>query len=132
MSLPTVVGDDEAVVSFVLESNKFKGSGVDHRQLMPSIRHGNTSVYRIAGLSEAQTAAAGHVIALERPKPGILGWAELVVLAIRAAQPLRLNAAEPPPRHALIEGWPPAIEDKRTMAMALASKAKTVKRCTVP
>ena len=84
MSLPTDVSDDEAVVSFVLESSKFKSNGIDHRQLMPSIKYGNTSVYRIEGLSESETAEAGHAIALERPKPGILGWAELIVLAIRA------------------------------------------------
>ncbi len=132
--LPAIVGDDEEVASFVFESNKFKKDQLDYRQLMPSRKYGNTSVYRIEGLTETETSDAGHAIALVRSKPGILGWAILIAKAIRLLQPhpLKLNAAEPPPRHAQIEGWPAAIEDQRTVAMDLASKTKVVKRSTVP
>jgi hypothetical protein len=135
VTLPAIVDDHEEVASFVFESNKFKGDDLDFRQLMPSKKFGNTSVYRTAGLNENETADAGHAIALERPKPGILGWGVLVARAIRLispSTPLSLNADEPPPRHALIEGWPAAVQEQRTLAMNLASKAKVVKRSTVP
>jgi hypothetical protein len=134
MCLPAIVGDDELVVSFVLESGKFKaGGGLDHRQLMPSNKYGNTFIFRIESLSEVETAEAGHeLVALPRNKLGILGWAELIVRAVRAMQPLIVNADEPPPRHALIEGWPQAREQQRTLAILLASKVRVVQRSTIP
>ncbi|MGO8977202.1 MAG: hypothetical protein ACLP0B_09885 [Steroidobacteraceae bacterium] len=132
MTLPAIVDEHEEVASFVFESNKFKGNDLDFRQLMPSKRFGNTSVYRTVGLSETETADAGHAIALERPKPGILGWGVLIARAIRLISPLSINAAEPPPRHALIEGWPAAVQEQRALAMNLASKATVIKRTTVP
>lgn len=131
MPLSAIVDDHEEVASFVFESSKIKGNDLDFRQLMPSKRYGNTSVYRTVGLSENETADAGHAIALERPKPGILGWGILVARAIRLIPPLSINAAEPPPRHAQIEGWP-AVQEQRALAMNLASKAKVIKRSTIP
>ncbi len=133
MCLPAIVADDEFVVSFVLESNKFKPGGLDHRQLLPSNKHGNTSVFRTADLNDGEIADTGHrLVALPRDKNGILGWAELVVRAVRALQPLEVIAKEPPPRHALIDQWPQAKEQQRTLAIHLASKAKVVKQSTVP
>jgi hypothetical protein len=131
VTIPKDVDDAEEVASFVLESSKFKGSGIDWRQLMPSRSHGNTSVHRIDGLSEDEIADAGHVIALQRPKLGILGWGVLIAKAIRLLVPLSISAREPPPRHAQIEDWP-AVEDQRALAMDLARTAKVTKRSTVP
>jgi hypothetical protein len=133
MTLPADVLDDEAVVSFIVESSKIiKDCEVDHRQFLPSKKYGNHSVYRTAGASEIETAAAGHAIALQRPKPGIHGWAAFVVKAIRSFPPLTLRSAEPPPRHALIEGWPQAPQDQRTLAIQLANQARFVKYSTIP
>lgn len=133
MALPAVVGDDEQVVSYVLEESKFKHDGIDHRQLMPSRRYHNTSVFRTDGQELQEIANQGHnMVALPRPKPGILGWATLAARDIRITQPLTIRSDEPPDRHALIEGWPAGVQDQRAAAMRLASKAVVVRRSTVP
>lgn len=122
------VGDDEALASFVLESNKFKSDGaVDHRQLMPSNRHKNTSVFRIDGLQHADTVALGNAeVAVKRGKPGVLGWVLLRAGTVREVRPLTVIPKEPPPKHALVENWPPP-EQWRTLALLLASKAQSVR-----
>jgi hypothetical protein len=131
--LPAAVGDDEPLASYVLESNKFKQDGIDHRQLMPSNKYGNASVFRTKGLGFAEAAAIGHKeVAVPRQKPGILGWAEVFAKVVRAALPLTVDRDEPPERHALIQGWPQQREQQRTLALLLATKATVVKHSTVP
>ena len=131
--MPEAVVDDETVVSFIVESTKIiKGVDVDHRQFLPSKRYGNHSVYRTTGETDPATATAGHAIALQRSKSGIYGWAAFMARTIRSFLPLTLRSDEPPPRHALIEGWPQSPQDQRTLAMQLASKAVLVKHSTIP
>lgn len=134
MPLPEQVGDAELLASYVLESNKFKSDGIDHRQLMPSKRYGNTSAFRIDGLSAVQSAAIGHTeVAMTRGKLGILGWAVLGVGAVRAAAPLTVARDEPPDRHAVIGAWPQQLHEQRTLALLLAvGVVRTVKHSTVP
>jgi hypothetical protein len=132
MTLLAEILDDEAVVSFIVESSKIKDGEVDHRQFLPSRKYGNHSLYRTVGATEVETAAAGHAIALARQKPGIHGWAAFVAKAIRSFPPLTLRSDEPPPRHALIEGWPQALQDQRTLAIQLASQARFVQHSTIP
>jgi hypothetical protein len=133
MTMPEVVDDDEAVVSFIVESSKIiKGVEVDHRQFLPSKRYGNHSVYRTTGITDVETAVAGHTIALQRSKSGIYGWAAFIARTVRSFSPLTLRSDEPPPRHALIEGWPQTPQDQRTLAIQLASKATLVKHPTIP
>ena len=133
MPLPPQVGDDELLANFVVESNKFKHDGIDHRQLMPSKTHGNTSAFRSDGLEQTEVADLGHnEVAAPRQKRGILGWAEFLARTIRAVTPLTLSSDEPPPRHAVIEGWPQQQEQRRALAMLLASKATVVMHSTVP
>jgi len=132
MPLPAQVGDHESLAFFVIESNKFKHDGIDHRQLMPSNRYGNTSAFRIDGLALDEIASIGHdVVAIPRQKLGILGWAELIAKVVRSCPPLLVDSDEPPPRHALVHQWPEQKEQQRTLALVLASKAKIVKKSTV-
>jgi hypothetical protein len=134
MPWPGAIGADDYTATFILERNKFATDGIDHRQLLPSNRYGNTSVFRIDGLSEDEIAQIGHgQVAPPRGKPGILGWAELQASDVRATAPLTIDPDEPPQRHALIQGWPLQPQDRRTLALALASKVrKVVRRSTVP
>ncbi len=83
MALPAVVDDDEPLVSYVLENSKFKADGIDHRQLMPSNRYGNTSVFRREGLGEEETAALGHKESTDAGTPPLLGEIEETRLDLR-------------------------------------------------
>jgi hypothetical protein len=134
MPWPGEIADGDSMATFIVENSKFTRDGIDHRQLMPSNRYGNTSVFRIDGLGADEIAQVGHgEVALPRAKPGILGWAELQAADVRSTTPLTVNPDEPPSRHAVIESWPAQPQHRRTLALALASKVRAVvRRSTAP
>ena len=120
--------DSEHLAHFILEQNKIRGDGtVHHRALMPSTKTGNKSVFRVDGLDDHVVCDLGRKEVGQPQGRLILGWADLVALDVRE-QKLKVRPDEPPSRHALVEGWPPAIEDQRTVAMVLAQRA-SLKRC---
>jgi hypothetical protein len=116
------VADPEALVHYIKESSKFAADGVNHRLFLLPKNGTNKSVFRVDGLSIAEVLALGveHVgKAAEKP---IYGWARLIARDVRSLS-LSVRPDEPPPRHALIEGWPTGWEDQRVLAMAIAAKA---------
>lgn len=120
------VADDEQIANFVLESNKIRSDGnIHHRAFLPGKNDGERSVMRISGLSEEYAAANGQAFVGNPMNKTILGWGELSAAAIRTVNPLTVVADVPPPRHALIGGWPAAPEQRMALAMALAAKSTT-------
>jgi hypothetical protein len=128
--LPAQIDDDEYLTNFVLESNKFKneklpGGGirlvVTYKAFEPGA--GERSVFRMDGLSEDAIAELGRAfVGQPREKP-IYGWGRLTAGVVRRVVPLQVRADEPPPRHAVIDTWPPDIEHARVLMMELASEA---------
>ncbi len=120
------IADTESLAIFVLDSKKIKADGVTWRAFMPSEEDGERSVFRVDELSGADIAAIGQreVGDTQKPLPRqIRGWARITAEEVRKRPPLVVVPAEPPPRHAVIRGWPPAREEKQRLAMDLAEVA---------
>ena len=120
------IADTESLAIFVLDSKKIKSDGVTWRAFMPSEEDGERSVFRVDELSNTDIAALGQreVGDTQMPQPRqIRGWARFTAEEVRKRPPLVLVPDEPPPRHAVIRGWPPAFEEKQRLAMDLAEVA---------
>jgi hypothetical protein len=125
---PSHVLDSEALAHFIFESSKIRGDGtVHHRALMPSIKTGNKSVFRINNLTDAEISGTGQAEVGDPQARVMLGWARLLAARVRE-QKLTVRTDEPPLRHALIEGWSTSVEEQRLAAMALAQNAQFVRR----
>src|SRR5580658_9319528 len=123
--LPAQIDDGEYLTNFVLESNKFRNEELaGHGGVRVVLRHtafmhdqtGERSVFRMDGLTQDAVAELGRVfVGQPREKP-ILGWGRLTAGVVRRIAPLQVRADEPPPRHAVIDTWPPDIEHARSLA----------------
>ena len=116
------VVDDEPLANFVLEENKFKPDGVHWRAFRPG-SDGERSVFRVQDLCDEYIAATGQAFVGNLRDKQILGWARLSASAVRAGTPLLARPDVPPPRHAVIVGWPSEKERQKALAMLLASRA---------
>jgi hypothetical protein len=123
------VADEEQIANFILESNKFRPDGTVHpRAFLPGKNDGERSVMRISGLSAEYTAATGQAFVGNLRDRKVLGWGQISAAEIRSPNALGIAldvvSDVPPPRHALINGWPPERERRDALALLLASKAK--------
>lgn len=96
------VDDNESLARFLLQSNQFNAVMVKPAALLPNPKDRETSVSRhgrepLACLWEIGLAAAGTRT--------LYGAAIFKAHVVRNAQ-LEVMADEPPPRHAVIQGWP--------------------------
>jgi hypothetical protein len=66
-------------------------------------------------------------VAQPRDKPAVLGWGRIAAGVVRRIGALLARADEPPPRHAVKENWPPDIEQRRALAIELASETAATK-----
>jgi hypothetical protein len=123
----TEVADEEPLATFVIESNKIKADGIHWQAFRPG-RDSQRSVFRVKDLTNGQIAELGHEFVAKAQGKSIIGWGVVGAGIVRAKPPLTVRDDPPPPKHAVIEGWPPAPEQQRTLAMHLASKATTF-RC---
>jgi hypothetical protein len=129
--LAEAISDDEDIARFLTQSSHFNRLMAKPAAFLPSRKDRETSVarhgvYPIAQLWEAGLAAAG-----ERP---LYGAAIFRKPAIRTAR-LEIAADEPPPRHAVIRGWPwiehdPELQKAQQLeaASVLASQSTLVIR----
>jgi len=123
--LPDHIDSLEKLTNYVLESNKFKADAIHWRAFMPS-SDGERSVFRMDDVDHESVIELGRVfVGQPRNKP-ILGWGRISAGTVREQLPLRVKADEPPPRHAVIDQWPPEVEQRRVLAMTLASAAATI------
>jgi hypothetical protein len=129
--LADVVSDEEDIARFLTQSSHFNKLMAKPSAFLPGRSDRETSVSRHCGspieeLWEIGLAAAGA--------RSLYGAALFKVRAIKTAH-LEIAADEPPPRHAIIHGWPwmehdPALQKAQQLeaASVLASQSRLVLR----
>lgn len=129
--LPDYVANQEPLARFLTSSGHFNETGVKASAFLPNPKDGKTSVFR----HDAEPRDALEDIGQKEVAQGrsLYGAAIIAAADVRAAQ-LEVIAAEPPARHADIEGWPWMQGDRefgkaesKERALILAQKAKLLK-----
>lgn len=100
--LPEHVANEEPLARFLTSSSHYNASVVKPSAFLPNPRDGKTSVFRHDAEPRAALEAIGrNEVAQDR---SLHGAAIITAAEVRAAK-LEVTAAEPPSRHADIEGW---------------------------
>jgi len=95
---------------------------VKYAAFMPNPKNGETSVFRISGISDREVWEIGHrEVGLKRDKP-VLGRGDIGTSFVMT-KGLNVVPSEPPVRHANIVGWPEEKSEKRLIALELAAEA---------
>lgn len=128
--LPDIVGDAESLARFLTQSSHFTTVAVKPAALMPApdgrksvVRHDGKPPESLWDLSRTYLGADARVY----------GAAICVAADVRRAG-LDVIAAEPPPRHANIVGWPVATDPaeqkarQKELALVIASQCVIVLR----
>lgn len=114
----------EVLSRFIMQTNWYRLSdnGVRYAAFMPNPKNGETSVYRISGISDREVWEIGdREVGLRRDKP-ILGRADIGASFV-ITKGLNVVPSEPPIRHANIIGWPEQKSEQRLVAIELAAEA---------
>ena len=128
--LPDLVADEEDLARFMTQSNQFNTQMAKPAAFLPSPQDRETSVSRHGNEPSASLWAIGLVAAGCR---NLYGAAIFKARTVRAAQ-LEVTADEPPPRHAVIRGWPVETDPELQKAMQkeraaiIASEAVVIRR----
>lgn len=119
--LPEHVGDDEDLARFLTSSGHYSRISVRPSAFIPNPKDRSTSVSRHGREPLATLRKLGEVaVANGRHLHGV---AVVKAAAVRAIG-LTVDAAEPPPRHALIRGWAWAEDDPRQRKAERLEKAQ--------
>ena len=114
----------EVLSRFIMQMNWFRPSDnrVRYAAFMPNPKNGETSVFRISGISDREVWEIGdREVGLRRDKP-ILGRADIGASFV-ITKGLNVVPNEPPIRHANIIGWPEQKSEQRLVAIELAAEA---------
>lgn len=124
--LPEQVGDKEDLARFLIQRNYFTQTIVKPAAFLPNPKDKETSVSRHGKEPIKRLWEIGLVAAGTRT---LHGAAILTARAVRNVQ-LEVVADEPPPRHAVIQGWPwleadPELQKakQKELAIRIASAA---------
>ncbi len=124
--LPDQVLGDEDLARFLVQSNHYNTILVKPAAFLPSPKDRETSVSRHGAKPLNQLWALGAAAAGERKLHG----AAIIRAQVVTAAQLTVAADEPPPRHAVIQGWPwidgdPELQkaQQKEKALILASAA---------
>ena len=123
------ITQSEVLSRFIMQANWYRLSDnrVRYAAFMPNPKNGETSVYRISGISDREVWEIGdREVGLKRDKP-ILGRADIGASFI-IMKGLNVVPSEPPVRHANIVGWPEEKSEQRLVALELAAEAIFYKR----
>jgi hypothetical protein len=130
--LPDLVGDDEELARFLTSTSQFNAQMAKPAAFLPSANDRETSVFRHGSEPRAALWALGDEHAAGNRT--IHGAAIVTASVVRAAL-LDVLADEPPPRHAVISGWPWLDDDRdlqkaqqKERAAEVASKAVLLRR----
>jgi len=130
--LEEIIADDEDLARYLTSSSQFSTAVVKPAAFLPNPKDRETSVFR----HESEPRDRLWAIGIEHVAGGrtLHGAAICKAHRIRAAQ-LEVTAAEPPPRHAAIRGWPFSETDpelqkakQKELALMISSKAEMVRR----
>lgn len=129
--LPEVVADNENLARFLTQSNHFKGQIARLAVFLPSPKSCETSVSRHGAEPAGNLWQIGLTAAGGRP---LYGAAIFRAVTARGLS-LEVIADEPPPRHAVLRGWPWFDDDpemqkakQKEIAAVLAREADVVLR----
>ena len=100
--LPEVVADDEDLARFLTQSSQYNSVMVKPAAFLPNPKDRETSVSRHGREPLSKLWEMGQVAAGSRT---LYGAAILKAHHAKSAQ-LEIISDEPPPRHAVIRGWP--------------------------
>lgn len=125
------IDEEEELARFLIQSNHFNSTMAKPAAFLPSPSDRETSVSRHNGTPREELWELGLVAAAER----MLYGAAVVRAGVIREIPLDLLADEPPPRHAVIRGWPQNDADpvmqkakQKEMATVIASQSRLVLR----
>ena len=121
----------EATSRYIRQSGHYAASTgrVKPGALHPTPSDHKTSVFRVQGLTERQIWSLGDVYVVLPSGNELRARAELSVKQI-AGVGLRVESAEPPPRHANIVDWPGEKHQWMSRAQELAAVATLCLRVT--
>lgn len=122
--LPETITPEEALAKYILSSSHFSRvhGRVKPAAFIPPPGKGS-SVFRISQLLMEHVKAIGRSVAAARQPPRTLyGHAEVAAEAVFRTG-LKVSAAEPPPWHADILGWPEEKDIQLELAQSLAEVA---------
>lgn len=129
--LSDIVADEEDLARFLTLSSQFSASMAKPAAFLPSPKDRETSVSRHGSMPREGLWSIGLLAVGER---NLYGAALVKARAVRAAQ-LTVLADEPPPRHAVIRGWPwdeadPELQkaQQKEIAILIASQAVLLRR----
>lgn len=129
--LSDCITDDEDLARFLTQSSHFNASMAKPAAFLPNPRDRETSVSRHGSEPRDRLWTIGLEASGER---NLHGAAIFEALVVREAE-LDVSADEPPPRHAVIKGWPwnesdPELQKARQkeLALQIASRAVLVLR----
>ncbi len=129
--LPDTIDGQEDLARFLTQSSHFVRDVAKASAFLPSAIDRATSVSRHGETPLESLWVLGLAAAGERK---LYGAAVLKAICVREAE-LDVASDEPPPRHAVITGWPWTPEDpelqkarQKEKALLLASKSKLVLR----
>lgn len=125
------VSDDEDLARFLTQSSHFTATQVKPAAFLPSPRDRETSVSRHGPEPREQLWTIGLSAAGVR---NLYAAALFKAQVVRDAK-LEVSADEPPPRHAVIRGWPweeadPELQraKQKELALVIASQAYLLRR----
>lgn len=121
------VDKSENLSRFVIYNRWIRSSinKVKYAAFIPD-NNGDTSVFRISGITDNEIWAIGdREVAPKRKRP-ILGRADIIT-SIVISKDLKVIPSEPPERHADITGWPEESKQKQ-IALELADEAQFHKK----
>ncbi len=118
----------ETLSRFVVSNRWIRADNtVRHTAFLPNPKNGETSVFRISGITDNEIWAIGErKVALIQNKP-ILGRADIET-SIVISKNLKVIPSESPERHANITGWPEEKSEQKQIALELATESVFHKR----
>jgi hypothetical protein len=135
---PAPISDAERLSRYVTNDEHFSvaKNTVHFRAFLPRPRDNELSIMRTEALAEPDVWALGDSVAVPSGR-SVYARGDLVAPDVRASfvDPWRLSvrADDDPPRHALIEGWPPVqqSEIRKSLAQQLRANARLAVRPVV-
>jgi len=114
----------EILSRFVLKKDWYRSSdnSVKYAAFLPNPKNGETSVFRISGISDKEVWDIGNREVAKDPNRPILGRADISA-SNALARGLEVLTNEPPERHANIVGWPGEKSKQKLLALELAAEA---------
>lgn len=127
------VSVSETLSRFVLKKDWFRSSdnSVKFAAFLPNPKNGETSVFRITGISDKEIWHIGDREVAKDPNRPILGRADISASNV-VEKGLEILPREPPERHANIVGWPGEKSKQKLIALELAAEAHFYRSIGIP